>query len=154
VTQKGYSLPTFVEDLHEGANVLLAYWHYYRTDEDLEKVECIDRHRSRLADLGAEQFSFVRESCRLMRAKSEFCGGPGMLSRSKGAARLHNTGSPIIGPIPLFQVSCSCLYLRRFRGLTSIAGEKFKQAVNWDDEHYWACRMFDQVWSPGESFRS
>lgn len=61
-----------MEDLHEGANVLLAYWHYYRTDEDPLDVECIDRHRSRLADLEAGQFSFVKKSCRLMREKSEF----------------------------------------------------------------------------------
>lgn len=60
-----------MEDLHEGANVLLAYWHYYRTDEDPLEVDPIDRHRSRLADLGAEQFSFVKKSCAVMREKSK-----------------------------------------------------------------------------------
>ncbi|KAL2113315.1 hypothetical protein VUR80DRAFT_4640 [Thermomyces stellatus] len=99
---KGYSLPQVVEDLHEGANVLLAYWHYYRTDEDPLEVDPIDRHRSRLADLGAEQFSFVKKSCAVMREKRE----------------------------------------------------EFRRYPNWDDELYWVCRMFDKVWSPGESFRS
>ena len=60
-----------MEDLHEGANVLLAYWHYYRTDEDPLEVEAFDRHRSRLVDVGAEQFSFLRKSCNVMREKSE-----------------------------------------------------------------------------------
>lgn len=69
--QKGYSLPGFVEGLQEGGNILLAYWHYYRTDEDPLEVECMGRHRSRLADLGAEQFSFVTQSCRVLRQKSE-----------------------------------------------------------------------------------
>ena len=60
-----------MEDLHEGANILLAYWHYYRTDEDPLEVDVIDRHRSRLADLGAEQFSFIKKSCAVMREKSK-----------------------------------------------------------------------------------
>ena len=65
-------MPRFVEDLHEGANILLAHWHYYRTDEDPLEVDVNDKHRSRLQDLGAEQFSFVKKSCRVMREKSEF----------------------------------------------------------------------------------
>lgn len=69
--QKGYSLPRFVEELHVGANVLLAYWHYYRTDEDPLEVDCLDRHRSRLMDLTAEQFTFVQKSCKKMREKRE-----------------------------------------------------------------------------------
>ncbi|SPN98752.1 uncharacterized protein DNG_01795 [Cephalotrichum gorgonifer] len=99
---KGYSLPGFVEDLHLSANITLAFWHYYRTDEDPLEVDCIDRHRSRLVDLGAEQFSFVKKSCMVMREKRE----------------------------------------------------EFRTAVNWDEEHYWICRMFDMNWSAGESFKS
>lgn len=76
--QKGYSLPTFVEDLQEGGNILLAYWHYYRTDEDPLEIECMGRHRSRLADLEPEQFSFVTQSCRVLRQKSEFPPHPGV----------------------------------------------------------------------------
>lgn len=76
--QKGYSLPTFVEDLQEGGNILLAYWHYYRTDEDPLEIECMGRHRSRLADLEPEQFSFVTQSCRVLRQKSEFPLHPGV----------------------------------------------------------------------------
>lgn len=60
-----------MEDLHEGANILLAHWHYYRTDEDPLEVDVIDKHRSRLQDLGAEQFTFVKKSCRVMREKSK-----------------------------------------------------------------------------------
>ena len=61
-----------MEHLHEGGNVFLAYWHYYRTDEDPLRVGVTDRHRSRLSDLGAEQFSFIKKSCGVMREKSEF----------------------------------------------------------------------------------
>ncbi|CAI4212996.1 unnamed protein product [Parascedosporium putredinis] len=69
--QKGYSLPQFVEELQFGANVLLAYWHYYRTDEDPLEVDCLDRHRSRLMDLTAEQFTFIQKSCKKLRETRE-----------------------------------------------------------------------------------
>lgn len=65
-------MPRFVEELHIGANVLLAYWSYYRTDEDPLEVGCLDRHRSRLMDLTAEQFTFIQKSCKRMRDISRF----------------------------------------------------------------------------------
>lgn len=60
-----------MEELHEGANILLAHWHYYRTDEDPLEVDIMDQHRSRLADLKPEQFSLVKRSCVVMREKSK-----------------------------------------------------------------------------------
>ncbi|PKS11056.1 hypothetical protein jhhlp_002817 [Lomentospora prolificans] len=99
---KGYSLPRFVEELHIGANVLLAYWSYYRTDEDPLEVGCLDRHRSRLMDLTAEQFTFIQKSCKRMRD-------------------IRTT---------------------------------FKNVVNWDDQLYWVCRMFDKEWEASPHFIS
>lgn len=76
-----------MEELHEGANTLLAYWHYYRTDEDPLEVHIMDQHRSRLADLRAEQFTFVRKSCAIMRERSEL-SLPSFMPATPGASYL------------------------------------------------------------------
>lgn len=125
-----------MEDLHEGANILLAHWHYYRTDEDPLEVNVIDKHRSRLQNLGAEQFSFVKKSCRVMREKSEF-----------------PRPSIVVGVVGVIFYAWGFLPFWDRWVLTG-AGEEFRQYPNWDDEVYWVCRMFDKDWSPGESFRS
>lgn len=140
IVQKGYSLPAFVEDLQEGGNILLAYWHYYRTDEDPLEVDCTGRHRSRLVDLGAEQFSFVTQSCRVLRQKSKL---PPAQSLAPSPTRSHRRLYPLCGLSLFWGIHVD-------RG----AGEAFRIQPNWDDEYYWVSRMFDKEWSPSESFRS
>jgi hypothetical protein len=59
--QTPYSIPIFVSELHNGANMLLLHWHYFRRGEDPTSL-AKGREKSQLSELTEEQFKFVIES--------------------------------------------------------------------------------------------
>jgi hypothetical protein len=61
-----YSLPEFVAELHHGANILLAHWHYYRRDVDPLSVQGGTRSSTILSALTPEQFNFMIKICKHM----------------------------------------------------------------------------------------
>lgn len=99
-------------------------------------VDIMDQHRSRLADLEAEQFSFVKKSCAVMREKSK-------LSFPSVHASHAWSFLSIWKSLVKKEMSANCE-----------TGKEFEQFANWDDELYWVCRMFDKDWSAGKAFKS
>jgi hypothetical protein len=62
------SLGHFVEQMQEGANILLGVWQYYKC-VDLMKVQWDDRANTRLKHLRPEQAQFVQSSTQAMTQK-------------------------------------------------------------------------------------
>lgn len=65
------TLGLFVEQMQEGANVLLAVWQYYKC-VDLMKFDWNDRANTRLKHMTPEQADFVQWSIRTITQKRMF----------------------------------------------------------------------------------
>lgn len=57
-----YSVPEFVEQLHDGCNNLLHHWHYYNTDGWPGVISNPDRYRTSLAHLSSYQHGLVMDA--------------------------------------------------------------------------------------------
>ncbi|KAF2189594.1 hypothetical protein K469DRAFT_562001 [Zopfia rhizophila CBS 207.26] len=70
-TKERYTLPRFVENLHRGANILLAHYHYYKGDMHLPEIDWKQRHTIRLAHLSPPEFGFFIRSTELVKEKED-----------------------------------------------------------------------------------
>jgi len=66
-----YSLPGFVEELQQGANVLLYHWHYYRRKVDPSLLTGRDRQKTMLKAMTEEEFGFIQKSWLDMKSKGK-----------------------------------------------------------------------------------
>ncbi|KJZ77239.1 hypothetical protein HIM_03560 [Hirsutella minnesotensis 3608] len=57
-----YTIPSFVEELHQGCNSILMHWHYYNCRPWPDPREPWTRHRHFTADLTSEQHELVMET--------------------------------------------------------------------------------------------
>ncbi|KAJ9134634.1 hypothetical protein NKR23_g10060 [Pleurostoma richardsiae] len=66
-----YSLPLFVRELQEGANVILLHWHYLNCDIDPLTVDWSNARKTSLPNLDKDQLSFVVRAWEMMRSREE-----------------------------------------------------------------------------------
>lgn len=65
----GFSLPKFVRDLQESANVILIHWHYYKSGLDPLLINWDQRAKTPLADLSQDEIMFLINTWQRMKDK-------------------------------------------------------------------------------------
>lgn len=67
----GYSLPSFVRELQESANVILFHWHYYKSGIDPLSMDWDQRAKTPLADLSQDEIMFLINTWQRMKDREE-----------------------------------------------------------------------------------
>jgi hypothetical protein len=60
-----------VEDLHHGANMLLAHFHYCNKGTHLPSINLKDRHNTVLSELGVPEYLFMIRTIELIRLNAD-----------------------------------------------------------------------------------
>jgi len=65
-----------VEDLHDGANVLLAYFHYCNKGSHPFKMDWTHSDQVKCMELDEEQVTFMQQTTKEINSKSEYYFSP------------------------------------------------------------------------------
>ncbi len=71
-----YMHTPFVEELHQGAKIMLAYFHYCNKGAHPFSLDWTVADNIAMAELNAEQVQFVKETAELVKAKSTHFSRP------------------------------------------------------------------------------
>jgi hypothetical protein len=69
-----------VEQLHHGANVLLAHFHYYNKNLDPFSLDWKNRQNTPLAELTAEQVRFIIRTSELVKERGKLPPDMGLMN--------------------------------------------------------------------------
>ncbi|ODA79066.1 hypothetical protein RJ55_04657 [Drechmeria coniospora] len=126
-----YSIPGFVEQLHEGCNTILLHWHYYNCRAWPNPLEPWHRHKSFLSELSPEQHDLVMETMTDARVQRQLA----IWKHYK-----DNNGS--LGATTSDDTTA---YQTQYIG---------RQAqIDWDHPLYWVAQMFEEQWSPHPTYQ-
>jgi hypothetical protein len=116
-------LPKFIEEVHQGANILLAHFHYYIGDLELLKIDWKERHKTRLAHLSTHEVGYYYYVVELLKEKSR--GKYIYTGREGGMANV-----------------------RIVRAVKAAHDLNL-----YEDELYFVSQMFETDWKPKDGFR-
>ncbi|CAM1502687.1 Fc.00g074630.m01.CDS01 [Cosmosporella sp. VM-42] len=124
-----YSIPHFVEELHNGCNNMLMHWHYFNSQDWPDESDPWERHRYHLSHLKPEQLALIQET--------RTCGEVQNHLRvwkvhkdENGLAVSTNNPSRVQGPYSGRQI-----------------------AYDWDHEYYWIAQLFEHKWQAHPTYQ-
>lgn len=148
-----YSIPNFVEELHEGCNNILMHWHYYNCRPWPNPSEPWNRHTTFLGELSAEHYDLVMETMADPRVQRQL----GVWKRH----RLENGFGELPPPplvLPAMAADARAGIVDRLNdtqvtdGQTAYIGSQVQ--FDWDHPCYWISQIFEERWNPHPTYRS
>ncbi|KAL7941349.1 hypothetical protein V8C42DRAFT_355650 [Trichoderma barbatum] len=125
-----YSIPEFVESLHDSCNNLLQHWHYYNCKPWPKPTEAADRFSTHLADIDPEEYDMI------MQALTDPA-----VQRQLDVWRRYKTENGYIN-----------------KPASNNAGgrpyEGRQVFYDWDHPFYWVSQLFEENWQPHATYQA
>ncbi|KAL6856326.1 hypothetical protein J3F83DRAFT_448867 [Trichoderma novae-zelandiae] len=124
-----YSIPAFVESLHESCNNLLQHWHYFNCKSWPPAVESAERFKGPLSDLSSTEFDLLMQAWTDRAVQGQL----GVWRRYK-AENGH-----VSKPAP-----------------NDVGGRPYEGRqvfYDWDHPFYWVSQLFEEHWHPHATYK-
>ncbi|KAF4464901.1 hypothetical protein FALBO_8256 [Fusarium albosuccineum] len=139
-----YSIPDFVENLHDSCNNLLTHWHYYNAEGWPSSK---DKDPMHLGHLAPEQYVLVMQTLRDPEVKKQLSVWK-QFKENNGKGAAHSLG------IAAAEADDRSLVEKIDLPETQHVRYKGKQArYDWDHPHYWVAQMFERDWQPHPTYQ-
>ncbi|KAM5356615.1 hypothetical protein ACJ41O_003261 [Fusarium nematophilum] len=156
-----YSIPNFVESLHESCNNLLMHWHYYNCRPWPKSPDPDLQHRTHLRLLEPKQYALVmktREDPGIQRQLSVWERAKG--DNGKGAQPQRGEPPVVVGAAP-GEADDRCLVEKMIIRRDGDADETAtpvhyagrQDTYDWDNPLYWVAQMFEDDWSAHPTYQ-
>ncbi|PNP56239.1 hypothetical protein THARTR1_03764 [Trichoderma harzianum] len=125
-----YSIPKFVESLHDSCNNLLQHWHYYNAKGWPKPSQVSDRFSTHLAHLEAPEYNIV------MQALTD----PAVQKQLDVWRRYKENNGQVDQPAP-----------------SNVGGRPYQGRqvfYDWDHPFYWVSQLFEENWQPHATYRA
>ncbi|KAL7931300.1 hypothetical protein V8C35DRAFT_310034 [Trichoderma chlorosporum] len=125
-----YSVPQFVESLHDSCNNLLQHWHYYNAKSWPKPSEAGDRFKTHLADVDADEYDLM------MQALTD----PAVQKQLDIWRRFKAENGQMSQPAP-----------------SNVGGSAYEGRqvfYDWDHPFYWVSQLFEEDWQPHATYRA
>ncbi|KAF4968712.1 hypothetical protein FSARC_3929 [Fusarium sarcochroum] len=118
-----YSIPAFVESLHESCNNILTHWHYYNCNKWPGRKSTDDKRSAHFESLEPEYADLIRQTRKNPEVKKHLSYWK---QYKEDNGKVEN------------------LTLKEYAGSTSYTGRQDK--FDWDHSLYWVAQMFEKDW--------
>ncbi|KAK4082370.1 uncharacterized protein Triagg1_2182 [Trichoderma aggressivum f. europaeum] len=125
-----YSIPQFVESLHDSCNNLLQHWHYYNAKSWPKPNERGDRFNTHLAHIDATEYDLM------MQALTD----PAVQKQLDIWRRYKADNGQVNQPAP-----------------SNVGGRPYEGRqvfYDWDHPFYWVSQLFEENWQPHATYRA
>ncbi|OPB44844.1 Zn2Cys6 transcriptional regulator [Trichoderma guizhouense] len=125
-----YSIPQFVESLHDSCNNLLQHWHYYNAKSWPKPNEAADRFNTHLAHIEAAEYNLM------MKALTD----PAVQQQLDIWRHYKADNGQMKQPAP-----------------SNVGGRPYEGRqvfYDWDHPFYWVSQLFEENWQPHATYRA
>ncbi|KAL7907706.1 hypothetical protein GGI35DRAFT_470280 [Trichoderma velutinum] len=125
-----YSIPQFVESLHDSCNNLLQHWHYYNAKQWPKPNEAADRFNTHLAHIDAAEYNLM------MQALTD----PAVQKQLDVWRHYKADNGQMSKPAP-----------------SNVGGRPYEGRqvfYDWDHPFYWVSQLFEENWQPHATYRA
>ncbi|KIL90395.1 hypothetical protein FAVG1_06126 [Fusarium avenaceum] len=125
-----YSIPAFVEGLHDSCNNILTHWHYYNCNIWPRHSSIDNKRGDHFENLATEQLNLVRQTRKAPEVKKHL-----------SIWKRYKAENGKVDKITLSQDAGSVRYIGK--------QDKF----DWDHPLYWVAQMFEKDWYPHPTYQ-